>query len=184
MVGLMELEDINIGIKNCDSCYLSNNKGREIPKFTEHAKYILLLEQPLRDRPEYLDTFWELFKKCGLSREEFVVLHTVQCHTQRSLKKGRQSVMPSVAHREACKVWFHNYIKTLKPRKMLVMGNIPMEHVTGTFDGIVELNATVVKPKICGTVVPCVLSVSPNFLTYRGKGEGMIKDSLALFKHL
>jgi uracil-DNA glycosylase family 4 len=178
------LDRLTKDLKHCKSCYLHKN-GMVLPEITEHSKYIMLMEQPLRDRPEYLDKFWELFRNVGLSRQEFVILHTVQCYTDKTKRKSKhKSTMPSRLHREECRPWLHAYIQTLRPEKMLVMGNIAMEHVCGEFDGITEKNATVTKPKMGGIITPCVLSVSPNFLKWDGDGKKMLRKSLVTFKDL
>ncbi len=180
----MSLEELDNDLKHCECCYLCKN-GKVLPEISEHTKYILLMEQPLRDRPEYLDKFWELFRDVGLSRQEFLILHTVQCYTDKSKRKGKhKSNMPSRSHREECRPWLHAYLQTLKPPKILVMGNVAMEHICGEFDGITEKNGSVVKPKMCGIVVPCVLSVSPNFLKWDGDGKKMLRKSLVTFKDL
>lgn len=180
----MDFIELENDIKHCTSCNLHTN-GKQLPYWTEHSKYIMLMDVPVKDSPEYLDTFWELVKDVGLSRQEFVVLHTVQCHTKMTRRMGKPHyTMPSRSHREECRPWLHAYLQTMKPEKMILFGNIPMEHLIGEFDGIKEKNANVVTPKICGIPIPCVLSVSPSFLKSRGKGKEMLRKSLVTFKNL
>lgn len=179
----MDLITLENSVKKCEACSLHKN-GHALVYWTEHSKYIMLMEQPLREEPDYMIKFWELFKEVGLSKQEFVILHTVQCRTDLSKRKKHPTTIPSFKHRSECRQWFNSYVDFLEPPKMLVMGNVAMEHVCGDFDGIKEKNATVTKPKICGMIIPCVLSVSPNFLKKRGEGVKMLKKSLEVFKNL
>lgn len=180
----MPFQELINGISHCKCCSLYEN-GKVLPEIGEYARYILLLDHHKPDMEECMDKFWELFKKVGLSRQEFVVLYTTQCKTKTTKRMGKvHSPPPSWSHREECKPWLHSFLVELKEPKMLVMGNIAMEHIGVGFDGIIEKNATITKPKICGIVVPCVLSVSPSYLRVWGKGEAMVKKSLEVFKHL
>jgi len=180
-MSLIELEE---DVKHCTACNLHKN-GKQLPYWTEHSQYILLMDVPVQGYPDYMDKFWELFREVGLSKQEFVVLHTVQCHTKMTKRMGKPHyTMPSRSHREECRPWLHAYLKELGRTKMLVMGNVPMEHMIGEFNGIKEKNATVVTPKMCGIPVPCVLSVSPSFLKNQRGGKELLKKSLVTFKNL
>jgi uracil-DNA glycosylase len=180
----MTLDEISDDIRNCECCNLHSN-GRCVPVATEHTKYILLLDHLKIDMEENMMKLWELFKEVNLSREEFLVMHTTQCRTKTTRRMGKMyTPAPSRAHREECRPFLHAYLQTIRPEKMLVMGNVAMEHVGCGFDGIKQKNATVEKPKMFGMVVPCVLSVSPSYLTKGYKGHDMIKKSLEIFKYL
>jgi len=169
-------------LSHCDHCYLKKN-GVVLPEYTEHSKYIILMEQPLRGDREHVDKFWELARKVGVSRNEFLELNTVQCYTDKSKRKGRYN-KPSVAHREECRYWFNRYADIIEPEKILVMGNVAMETITGEFDGIVEKNGTVVRVNVAGLRTDCVLSVGTSYLQEFGPGYDMIKKSLGVFMNL
>ena len=180
----MELLELVNGISQCKYCNLHEN-GRILPYVGEYATDILLLDHPKQGMEENMEKLWELFKEVGLSKQEFVVMHTTQCKTKTTKRMGKlHTSAPARSHREECRPWLHAFLQTMKKPRMLVMGNVAMEHVCGDFDGIVEKNDTIIKPKVCGIVVPSVLSVSPSYLTHRGKGRDMIKKSLEVFKHL
>lgn len=171
-------------IRQCECCNLHVN-GKILPEVGEYAHSILLLDHPKEDMEECMDKFWEMFREVGLSRQEFIVMYTTQCKTKTTKRRGKlYTPPPSRSHREECRPWLHAFLTQIKKPRMLVMGNIAMEHVCGEFNGIVEKNATITKPKICGIVVPCVLSVSPSYLREYGKGHAMIKKSLGVFKNL
>lgn len=179
-----ELCQVREDISQCKNCNLYVN-GRILPEVGEYSSNILLLDHLKPDMEECMDKLWKLFKEVGLSRQEFVVMYTTQCKTKTTKRRGKVfTPPPSISYREECRPWLHEFITKIKKPRMLVMGNIAMEHVYGEFNGIVELNATIVKPKMCGIVVPCVLSVSPSYLRDFGKGYGMIKKSLEVFKYL
>ena len=179
-----KLRQLTQQVSQCENCNLYPN-GRTLPDVGEHAKYILLLDHIKPDMEECMDKLWELFKKVGLSKQEFIVLYTTQCKTKTTKRRGQpHTPPPSRSHREECRLWLHEFLYELEEPKMLVMGNIAMEHICGEFNGIIEKNATVTKPKMTGIVVPCVLSVSPSYLREWGKGYDMVKKSLEVFKHL
>lgn len=179
-----KLRQVTEEIRQCENCNLHLN-GKILPYVGEYARYILLLDFIKHDMDECMDKLWELFKKVGLSKQEFVVLYTTQCMTKSSRRRGKlHTPPPSMSHREECRPWLHEYLTRLEDPKMLVMGNVAMEHICDEFDGIVEKNATVTKPKMCRMVVPCVLSVSPSYLREWGKGYDMVKKSLEVFKNL
>lgn len=178
------IRQVTENIYKCKKCYLHKN-GKMVPYVGEYAKNILLLDFIKHDMDKCMDKFWELFKKMGLSKQEFVVMYTTQCMTKSSTRGGKiHTPPPSVSHREECRSWLFEFLCEFEDPKMLVMGNVAMEHITDTFDGIAELNSTVIKPKLCGHVIPCVLSVSPSYLRKFGPGEEMIKKSLGVFKNL
>jgi len=179
-----ELLQLTEDIRQCQNCNLHVN-GKVLPEIGEYANSILLLDHIKPDMEECMEKFWEMFREVGLSRQEFIVMYTTQCKTKTSKRRGKlHCPAPSIAHREECRPWLHAFLKQIKKPRILVMGNIAMEQVGGEFNGIVEHNATIIKPKMCGIVVPCVLSVSPSYLREWGKGHAMVKKSLETFKHL
>jgi len=177
-----ELRSMTEELRKCDRCYLKKN-GMFVPQFTEHSKHIILMEQPFREQPDHIEKFWDMARKIGVSRNEFLELHTVQCYTDKSRRKGKYT-RPSTMHREECKYWFNRYFDALQPEKILVMGNVAMEFLTDDFDGIVEKNGTVVRVNINGLRTDCVLSVGTSYLKEFGPGLKMIQKSLEVFKHL
>ena len=184
LVGLMNIEDVIDDIVKCELCDISKN-GKILPQSTEYLKYIILIDHLKINTLECMDIFWELFREVGLSKQESVLMYTTQCKNMITKRGGRKYIPPpSQFHREMCYKWFEKIVIAMNHPKILVMGNIAMEHVCGEFNGITEKNATIVKPKIGGLPVQCVLSVSPSYLGKHGKGHEMIKKSLEIFKHL
>ncbi len=181
---ISNLHQLKEEILQCEKCDLYRN-GKILPYIGEYAQYILLLDFIKHDMDDCMDSLWELFKKVGLSKQEFVVMYTTQCIIKSSNRGGKlHTSPPSKIHREECKKWLWSFIMKMENPKMLVMGNIAMEHVTGDFSGIVEKNATITKPKISGIIIPCVLSVGPSYLKKFGPGYSMVKKSLEVFKYL
>jgi len=179
-----KLRHITEKIHQCRKCPLCDN-DKTLPYIGEYAKNIFLLDFIRHDAHDYMDKLWKLFKEVGLSKQEFIVIYTTQCMTKPTKRGGKiHTSPPAKIHREKCKLWLNEFVHALDKPKMLIMGNVAMEHVTNQFSGIVELNATTIKPKIEGVIVPCVLSVSPSYLKEWGEGYYMVKKSLEVFKHL
>lgn len=181
-VMVRNMRQLEQSIASCHLCVLCKNK-KSLPQWSEHVKYVMMFEQPHREEPEYMEKFWELFKKAGLSRRDFAIIHTVQCHADLSKRKGR-TIMPAKEHRRSCSHWVDTFIGIIRPEKIIVFGNVAMEEICGVFSGITKDNGDVIKPKIGGYVYPTVLSVSPNFLKSGKNGEKMLKKSLDVFKNL
>jgi uracil-DNA glycosylase family 4 len=143
------------------------------------------MEQPAAIDAHYTKTFWKIMGEYGLKEEQFAQVYTVQCKTPKSGRKGKKRpTIPSMMHREQCRFWVIDYLSALKPKKMLALGNVVMQELTGRFNGITEMNGKVIAPKYDGHLVPTVLCVSPAALQYKGDTEKLIRASLKRFKEL
>jgi hypothetical protein len=76
------------------------------------------------------------------------------------------------------------YLEALAPQKMLALGNVVMEELTGDFDGIIENNGRVVTPKYGPHLVPTVLCISPSAMRFNKDAEELIRYSLQKFKDI
>jgi len=128
---------------------------------------LLLFETPFfYEDSQRLDKLWAYLLSRGYMKSDFAMAATVQCLPVNSKKKGREYRVssPAKTHREACREHLLAFIKELKPKKMIVFGNIAMEEVTGEFDGITKKHCTIVRPKIADMVIPTVLSTTPSLI--------------------
>jgi uracil-DNA glycosylase family 4 len=178
---IKDLLDLDIRVEKCNNCFIQRN-GHNIPKWTEKTKYVMFTEFLYKNKPDFMIKFWELAGRMGLKEEHFLQIGTVQCSPDVN-KRTKKYNRPSHLHRTTCEIWFNEYLKVIKPKKMLAFGNFPMERLTGKIKGIAELNSTVIKPKINQVVVPTVLSLPPSILIYP-ENEKLIKQSLKQFKEL
>lgn len=178
---IQELCDLDIELKKCNNCFIKRN-GVRPPIWTEHSKYVMLTERPYKNIPEFMREFWKLAGRFGLKEEQFLQISVVQCFPDMN-KRTKKHNRPSQLHKDTCKVWFNDYLNIIKPKKMISFGNIPLEFLTGEFNGITELHGTVIKPKINQVVVPTVLSLPPSILQKKGNIPKM-KETLTKFKEL
>jgi uracil-DNA glycosylase len=143
------------------------------------------MEQPAAIDAHCVKAFWKIATDYKLKEEQFMQVYTVQCKTPKSGRRGkRRPTIPSQIHRETCRGWVIDYLSAMKPKKMLAFGNVVMQELTGSFNGIIKKNATMIAPKYGGFVVPTVLSVSPAALQYKRDTEKLIRTSLKRFKEI
>jgi uracil-DNA glycosylase family 4 len=111
-------------IQKCRKCKLLHKNGMAVPYWTPHSRIMIMAESPGKDEVrKNLRTplvgksgrllFRELKKKnIGLSREDFLILNTVQCRPVVNNRNGK----PSIKEIETCKFWTDKYIKVFKPK--------------------------------------------------------------------
>lgn len=157
-----KLVELDRQVMECKACVLCKNQHCT-PFWSHDSKYVLLYESnPALDVTKHNVLLWSTLNQYGFLRDDFLVLPTVLCKMGLS-KRNRKPVSPAMSHREECRQWTNSYINEVKPKAMLTIGNIAMEHVVGIFDGITQKNAHVHRKKICGNIIPIVTSVAPNF---------------------
>lgn len=183
----MDVETLRIlhgGCSNCKKCPLHLN-GHKPPIWYHNSPYALFMEQPAAIDAHYMEVFWNMMGEYGFKEEQFSQVYTVQCKTPKSGRTGKKRpTMPSEAHREICRYWVIEYLSAIQPKKMLALGNLAMQELTGKFNGITEQNGKVISPKYNGQVVPTVLCVSPAALQYKGNTEALIRKALTRFKEI
>ncbi len=177
----MDIEQLDTQILKCKKCHLGKNK-HNIPHWTNKSKYVMFTEIPYLEKPDFMVSFWKLAGRLGLLEEHFIQISSIQCSPDRNKRTGKYN-RPSQLHRTTCKVWFESYLKEIKPEKMIAFGNIPMEELTGKFNGIADAHGTVIKPKINQVVVPTVLSLPPSILNKKSN-VNLMRKSLITFKEL
>jgi len=176
-----ELEEIDKRLKKCNTCYISKN-GVICPKWSGMTKYVMLTEYPYKQTPDFMKEFWKLAGRFGLLEEHFLQISVVQCSPDIN-KRTKRYNRPSQLHRATCNIWFNEYLKIVKPKKMIAFGNIPLEYLTGNFNGITELHGTVIKPKLNQVVIPTVLSLPPSILRQHDS-INLMKQTLIKFKEI
>jgi uracil-DNA glycosylase len=179
-----KLKELHGKCSNCKQCNLNTN-GHKPPIWYHNAPYVLFMEQPAAISVHHMNVFWKMAGEYNLKEEQFMQIYTVQCRTPKSGRSGKKRpTIPSQMHREICRRWVMDYLSAMQPKKMLALGNVVMQELTGHFNGITTKNATVIAPKYGGFVVPTVLSVSPAAMRYKGNTEDLIRASFKCFKEI
>jgi len=179
---IAELHELDVKIKSCDGCYLCRNI-HQLPIWSPKVRYVLYTEHPFKEKPKFMKDFWKLAKEFSLEEEYFLQISTVQCFPDMN-KRTKKYNRPSIIHRSECRKWFDEYIKIIKPKKMIVFGNIPMEECIGEFKGITDHHGMVIKPRLNNRVVQTVLSLPPSIMKNNPKGKEKMKEVLRIFKEL
>ena len=179
------LELLDNQINKCKACSLWQN-SRAKPYWTESSKYAIIGEAPGYNEIRLNEPFvgaageilWEIMDDKGFSKEEFLVINSVNCRPVDEIKEWKNG-KPTEDEQLACKPWARKYLKVLKPKGVLLLGNYAMFTVTGNSTGIMSLNATVLteaeSPDFRYNNIPYVLSVHPALCIYR-KNEGIMAN--------
>lgn len=179
-----KLKNLHGKCSNCKTCVLHEN-GHKPPTWYHNSLYALFMEQPSNCDEESMKTFWKIGESFNLKPEQFMHIHSIQCRPFVSKRKTRRRpTIPSKFHRSECRSWVYAYLEALAPQKMLALGNVVMEELTGDFDGIIENNGRVVTPKYGPHLVPTVLCISPSAMRFNKDAEELIRYSLQKFKDI
>jgi DNA polymerase len=171
-------------INSCELCPLHNN-GRCNPYFTDKSQYVIIGEAPGSNEVEQNMPFvgtagkhlWNIMSEYGFSREDFLIINTVNCRPINGNKNGK----PTIDEMKLCKPWIRKHIKVMSPKAILSLGNYALYHTINEMSGITSYNGTVVK---YGDI-PTVLSVHPSMCIYNGeKGKEMLRDSISKLKEI
>lgn len=182
MISIESLESLEEDVAKCKMCPLQHSQTH-LPEWSINSKYLAVFDCPKPDTQH--DKFlWSEFEKLGIYRDEFLIIHTVQCSTGYN-KRFKRMNKPAKFHRHKCKPWVEEYINIIKPEKGICFGNIAMEMLTGKFSGINEKNSTLTDIRFGDIVIPFVISISPDALTFSGSlNQERLIQSLTKFGSL
>lgn len=167
-------------IGQCERCGLYEN-GRCNPYFTKESKYCIIGEAPgeneVNNNLPFCGTagkhLWLIMNEFGFKREDFLIINTVNCRPV----KGNRNGKPTVIESGACSEWVRKYIKAMKPKAILTLGNYAKGYIDGMTFGIMICNAAVIEDREYDA--PIVLSVHPSTCIYNGsRGKKMLYESV------
>lgn len=177
---------LNKKLEDCQRCSLFNN-GRCLPSFTTCSEYVVIGEAPgeneVKQNTPFIGTagkhLWTIMNNNGFSRDEFLIINTVNCRPV----KGNRNGKPTFNQIERCSDWLRKYIRVMKPKAMITLGNYAMSAVINEVSGIMSLNGKVVESKKYDTSI--VLSVHPSVCIYSGaQGQEMLDFSVKRLKEI
>ena len=183
-IRLLELLDEQL--LSCKDCDLWTG-GTSKPYWTSTSKYGMIGEAPgakeVRESPFVGPAgkkLWNVVGSLGLKREDFLIINTVNC---RPIREDGTNGMPTPDQCDTCFPYMRKYLKIVKPKKVILLGNYATGVFTGSNSGIMMKNSSVVKHNFFDFDI--VLSVHPSMCIYAGsKGKAMLYKSMKVFKEL
>lgn len=178
---ILSLLDNMIG--ECKKCSLFQN-GRAKPYWVSSSRFAIIGEAPgfdeVRENSPFVgkagNILWDAVKRNGLSREDFLIINSVNCRPVVGNKNGK----PSNEQMEQCRPWIRKYLKVLKPRAILILGGYALFTILGESD-IMKHSGKEVHSREFDC--PVVISVHPAFTIYNpSKGEQLLKESIEKFR--
>ncbi|MFW6172636.1 MAG: uracil-DNA glycosylase [Elusimicrobiota bacterium] len=123
------------------------------------------------------DVLWNVAGEFGLKRNNFFIINSVNCRPVIGNKNGK----PTPGQMRACETWIEKYLKILRPKKIILLGDYAMKIIG---EGKPTLNNAKVSVEnvlgILDTVV--VRSVHPAYAIYnKDLGKDMLKKSFETF---
>lgn len=173
-------------IPRCKKCLTLRSNGMAIPFWKPESRFLGIAEAPGRVEVEAKtplvgpagDKWREEIERIGLTREDFVLLNSVQCRPVVSGRNGK----PTFDEMINCWFWVKKYIESARPEKILAMGNYAVWSIfrTGsTLGGIMGSSG-----KLIGTCcnVPVYACIHPASLLYSNDNLTIFRESLRKFK--
>lgn len=173
------LELLGKQMSKCKDCGLFVN-GRSMPYWSTKSKYLMISESPNGTDIKDNNIFWDFMANNQLTKQDFIILNSVNCKIMNDGKPCK----PSEYHREVCHNWTRKYIKTVKPEKILVMGNFAINSLTGEW-GIGKFykdNKLLSKHVLYGINTSIIRMYNPSVLLFDKSKETQLQKSIKLLK--
>lgn len=182
-IKLLELLDDQI--LSCKDCRLWTG-GSCKPYWTNESKYGLIGDAPRINevnREPLIGKFgrllWECMAMFGLKKSDFVILNSVNCNPVIGEYKDAK---PRKDECETCFPYIRKYLKIVRPKKTLLLGNFAVGIITGRYNGIEKKSGLVLPKGPFGTDV--ILSVHPMSCYYNIDNNKRLKRSIGIFNGL
>lgn len=182
------LRKLDDGIQRCKRCKLYSG-GRAKPYWTKRSKYAIIGETPWTDEVEENEPFvgttgqllWKVMKVYNLSKEAFLIINSVNCKPSINPTKK-----PNLSQLQFCHSWLDFYLRVVRPKKILVLGNYARYCISGEKSGIVNVSSNKVYYDCGGKTdkIPTIFSVHPSYAIYNKEaGKRLLKKSIKTFKN-
>lgn len=143
-------------IEKCMECPLHTN-GRIQPYWNVKSSYVLIGDV------EHNKLLWELMEKHGFSKEQFLIINSLNC----ILKDQNPSYV------DICKKWVDLYINAVVPLRGMMFGKYLNEN------GMLEMRRV---NNFNMPFIPMIKSVTPKFASLSIEGTKLLEDSIIKFK--
>lgn len=178
------LELLDEQLLDCKECGLWTG-GASKPYWTVNSKYAAIGEAP---GEEEVNTepfigkagkhLWRIMKAHGFKKADFLIVNTVNC---RPIDNQDRNTKPTKDQCEECFPFVRKYLKIVRPKKVILLGNFAVGTFTGEYTGILQKNGM----KFYTDFGPFILSVHPSVCIYSGrKGEARLYESIKKFKEI
>ena len=175
-------------IHRCKKCSRLRPNGMAIPYWNMKSKYLGLAEAPGKEEVEQetplvgpAGEIWEKeVERIGFEREDFVLINSVQCRPV----VGRRNGKPTFNEMINCGFWINKYIETVRPEKILAMGNYAVWSLFRTGNTLGGIMAS--SGKFIGNYgkIPVYACIHPASLLYHNDNKTLFRKSLKNFKEV
>lgn len=179
------LEILDEQLLACKDCELWTG-GSCKPYWTTESRFGLIGEAPGRnevDSEPFIGRagklLWKWMKAVGFEKRDFVIVNTVNC---RPVTPSGNNGKPSKEQCDTCFPYLRKYLKIVRPKKTILLGNYAVGAITGEYVGIVKKNSMVLPKGPFGTNV--VLSVHPSAALYNSSSVQLLRDSIKVLNEL
>jgi len=184
---LEALELLDKNIVKCTRCDLYVN-GSAKPYWTPlYSNIAIVGEAPGKNEVDENTPFcgkagkilMDIISELDLSRENFLILNSVNCRPMLDGKNGK----PKPNQMAACKFWIEKYFRVLKPHKVLLLGGYAAASLLNVDNcDIIRNNGSI-------TVrdgITYVRTVHPAYTIYDSSGRGLklLKEGMTIFSKL
>lgn len=172
-------------IQKCTECELHTN-GRAKPYWTENSKWMMLFEAPGKEEVEANEVicgktgrmFWELLEEYQLTKDQFLIMNSVNCRVMDGRKNGK----PSEYHRNMCRPWIRKYMKVFQPNIVLLFGNYSIHTILKEW-GITKYNGLLTEENLFDSINTKVIRCfHPSAMIYDKSKKDKILKTIKLFK--
>ena len=178
---LVHAVDVNLnGLKEanreCRACDLRKNCKMPVPIGTGQLDLLIVGEasgyyedkfnKPLVGKVG--EKLWEMLEEYGIERNMVCVANTIPC-------RAKDGEKPTSDQIKGCE-WLGRYIKALKPKFILSLGNMPLQYFTNKESGIMSMSGvTEWHPKYNCWIT---YSITPGLVSYKPENMGLLQKGL------
>ena len=143
------LEDLENSIKGCNKCKLCNSRNNIVFGIgNKNAKIMFIGEGPGADEDAqgmpFVGKAGQLMNKAfegiGLKREDVYIANIVKC-------RPPQNRNPEKDEAEACIDYLRNQVMIVKPKVIVLLGNVALKNILGEEYGITKVRGNWIEKK-------------------------------------